>query len=72
MGAEMQAYGSSFARVYNAQWGWFARDVAPRILDLYTRTAHGEARHPVLDLCCGTGQLAHLFWAPASPSPAST
>lgn len=57
----MQAYSAAFARVYNQQWGGFARHIAPRLLGFYVGTAHGQARQPVLDLCCGTGRLALAF-----------
>lgn len=30
-----QGYNSAFARVYNLWWADFARDAAPRLLDLY-------------------------------------
>jgi SAM-dependent methyltransferase len=63
----MQAYSQGFARVYNQRWSGFARQVAPLILDYYTATPAGKEKRAVLDLCCGTGQLAvHLlengFW----------
>jgi SAM-dependent methyltransferase len=51
------AYSPMFARVYNLLWAGFAREVAPRLYDLYARSP-GQ---PVLDLCCGTGQLAAYF-----------
>jgi SAM-dependent methyltransferase len=54
----MQSYGRAFAYVYNARWAGFARQAAPRLLEFYAATEHGRARKPVLDLCCGTGQLA--------------
>lgn len=54
----MQAYSSAFAYIYNQRWGGFARQVAPPLLAYYAATAEGRARQPVLDLCCGTGQLA--------------
>ena len=57
----MQAYGRSFAYVYNKRWTGFAHRVAPLIAEFYASTSAGEARHPVLDLCCGTGQLALHF-----------
>jgi ubiquinone/menaquinone biosynthesis C-methylase UbiE len=57
----MQAYGPSFARVYNLRWTAFATQVAPRIRACYeTGPLRGENPH-VLDLCCGTGQLALHF-----------
>jgi SAM-dependent methyltransferase len=57
----MQAYNQGFARVYNAKWSGFARQVAPLILDFYTSTSIGWGNKSVLDLCCGTGQLAVHF-----------
>ena len=54
----MQAYGRAFARVYNKRWTGFAHRVAPMIEEFYASTASGKARRPILDLCCGTGQLA--------------
>ena len=57
----MQAYGRAFAHVYNKRWTGFAHRVAPLIAEFYAGTAAGEARAPVLDLCCGTGQLALYF-----------
>lgn len=57
----MQAYGRSFARVYNKRWTGFAHRVGPLIAEFYASTAPGKARQPILDLCCGTGQLALHF-----------
>jgi SAM-dependent methyltransferase len=57
----MQAYSEGFARIYNARWGDFARYVAPLILDFYAATPIGHENRAVLDLCCGTGQLAVHF-----------
>lgn len=57
----MQAYGSTFARVYNLRWGGFARQMAPRIEALYAGTPLGTGEHSLLDVCCGTGQLAGYF-----------
>lgn len=54
----MQAYGPAFAHVYNQRWGGFARQAAPHLLAYYAATPAGQARRPVLDLCCGTGHLA--------------
>ena len=58
---EMQAYGPGFARVYNSRWSGFVRQVAPQIQDFYERTAIGRANRTLLDVCCGTGQLAVHF-----------
>ena len=57
----MQAYRASFAQAYNLRWVGFASQVAPHIYNFYVNTAHGEQREPILDLCCGTGQLARYF-----------
>ena len=57
----MQAYGRAFARVYNKRWTDFAHRVAPLIEEFYAGTAPGKAKLPILDLCCGTGQLAIYF-----------
>jgi SAM-dependent methyltransferase len=56
-----QAYSQVYARVYNKHWTHFAHRVAPRIEDFYAGTAIGQANRSVLDLCCGTGQLALYF-----------
>jgi SAM-dependent methyltransferase len=58
---QMQAYSKGFARVYNLRWAGFARQVAPFILDFYAATPTGARNKAVLDLCCGTGQLAVHF-----------
>lgn len=57
----MQAYGAGFARVYNRRWIGFARQVAPLLLDFYAATPLGQENKQVLDLCCGTGQVALHF-----------
>jgi SAM-dependent methyltransferase len=57
----MQAYGQGFARVYNSRWSGFAQRVAPLIHDFYAATPIGQRSKTVLDLCCGTGQLAAYF-----------
>jgi SAM-dependent methyltransferase len=57
----VQAYSRVYARVYNKHWTHFANRVAPRIEDYYSGTAIGKANRSVLDLCCGTGQLAFYF-----------
>jgi SAM-dependent methyltransferase len=54
----MQAYGPAFARVYNRRWTFFAHEVAPKIAEFYASTSIGQRNRSVLDLCCGTGQLA--------------
>jgi SAM-dependent methyltransferase len=57
----MQAYNSSFARVYNQRWSDFSRHVAPHIQAHYESTPLGKENRHVLDVCCGTGQLAVHF-----------
>lgn len=57
----MQAYGQGFAHIYNTRWSSFARQVAPSILDFWVAAPIGQENKSVLDLCCGTGQLAVHF-----------
>ena len=57
----MQAYGQGFARVYNARWSGYAKQVAPVILDFYAATPIAQTNKSVLDLCCGTGHLGIHF-----------
>lgn len=59
--AALQAYGKGFARVYNAIWQGFARQAAPLIRTYYERLPMAAASREMLDLCCGTGQLALHF-----------
>jgi SAM-dependent methyltransferase len=54
-------YNSGFARVYNANWAGFANSVAPRIREFYEQTETGKSDRSILDICCGTGQLALHF-----------
>lgn len=61
MSMPMQAYGPGFAQVYNKRWSGFARQVAPFLCDFYTATPVSQHNRLVLDLCCGTGQLAAYF-----------
>jgi SAM-dependent methyltransferase len=56
-----QAYGPAFARVYNQRWAGFAINAAPLIRKYYESTPAGEIRRSLLDLCCGTGQMARHF-----------
>lgn len=57
----MQAYGRLFAQVYNQRWSGFARQVAPRVLEFYSDTPVANTNKSILDLGCGTGQLAVHF-----------
>lgn len=57
------AYGRAFAAYYNTHWRAFAEQTAPRLLAWYAASPPGRQRLPVLDLGCGTGQLAAHFLA---------
>jgi SAM-dependent methyltransferase len=57
----MQAYTPAFARVYNLRWAAFAKQAAPYLQEFYESTGKGQLKRPVLDLCCGTGQVARYF-----------
>jgi SAM-dependent methyltransferase len=57
----MQAYSPAFARVYNLRWAAFAKQAAPYLHDFYASAGKGQLKRPVLDLCCGTGQVACYF-----------
>ena len=57
----MQAYGQVFAKVYNTLWGGFAQYISPLLYDFYETSAISEMKQRMLDLCCGTGQLALFF-----------
>jgi SAM-dependent methyltransferase len=56
-----QAYGRVFARVYDRRWTAFAQRIAPELLDLYENSTLAPENKRVLDLCCGTGQVARYF-----------
>ena len=54
-------YNSGFAKVYNVRWAGFANSVAPRIRDFFEQTPISKHARSLLDICCGTGQLALHF-----------
>jgi len=54
-------YNPGFANIYNLRWGGFANHVAPRIREFYESTLLGKMNKSMLDVCCGTGQLALHF-----------
>jgi SAM-dependent methyltransferase len=57
-----QAYGKTFAQVYNKRWTGFAISMAPRIEALLQSKAESDSLpKTLLDICCGTGQLAQYF-----------
>ncbi|MGC9521668.1 MAG: class I SAM-dependent methyltransferase [Anaerolineae bacterium] len=57
----MQAYGEGFAYIYNMRWTHFASAVAPNIRTFYESTDIAQRSRKLLDLACGTGQLAVYF-----------
>jgi len=57
----MQTYGPLFAQLYNKRWSKFARDVATVICDFHASNPISATNKLVLDVCCGTGQLALHF-----------
>ena len=63
MTSQASSYGRAFAAYYNEHWRAFAEQTAPRLLAWYAATEPGRLRQPVLDLGCGTGQLARHFLA---------
>jgi SAM-dependent methyltransferase len=60
----METYGDAFARVYNdpsTYFSRFAKGIAPRIFELHAARATNGAARALLDVGCGTGQLAQFF-----------
>jgi SAM-dependent methyltransferase len=57
----MQPYGRTFAGVYVGEFTDFVKTVAPQIESYYAHTRIGQRAKSILDLCCGTGELAHEF-----------
>lgn len=60
-GISVQSYNRNFAQAYNQECSHFARRFAPRIQEVYERTPLGTRERTLLDVCCGTGQLAVHF-----------
>lgn len=57
----MQGYSNLFARVYNQRWIGFANQTAPLLFEFAESIRSAKQEHSLLDLCCGTGQLAGYF-----------
>jgi len=62
--AKPQAYGKTFAGVYNKHWAYFSESLASQLLSFFSRAPRmNGAPKELLDVCCGTGQLAGRFLA---------
>jgi len=59
----MAVYNPGFAHIYNVRWADFARGAAPLIQNFYEERSPEHVGRRLLDLCCGTGQLALHFLA---------
>ncbi|HEY9285115.1 MAG TPA: class I SAM-dependent methyltransferase [Pyrinomonadaceae bacterium] len=57
----MSSYGHSFARVYNQNSVEFANRIAPRLLEYFDSHRVCGSNKTLLDVGCGTGQLARYF-----------
>ncbi|HEY9075937.1 MAG TPA: methyltransferase domain-containing protein [Anaerolineaceae bacterium] len=57
----MQAYGVGFARIYNLLWTAFAQRAAPLLRSYYENQPISTCSLNMLDICCGSGQLARHF-----------
>jgi SAM-dependent methyltransferase len=53
--------GAAWARFYDRVGSSFAVSVAPKIRAWYETTSIGRENRHLLDVCCGTGQLARHF-----------
>jgi len=57
-----QAYGKAHAQAYNKKWTGFATSISPKIEALLqSRPTFDRLPKTLLDICCGTGQLASHF-----------
>jgi SAM-dependent methyltransferase len=57
----MQGYEEDFAQIYNMRWTHFANDVAPKIHAFFAARSGDLRSKRILDIACGTGQLAVYF-----------
>lgn len=54
------SYSAPFAQAYNQRWTGFVAQVGPKLLAMYEEVCP-QGEHSLLDVCCGTGQLALQF-----------
>ena len=54
-------YGGLYAQVYQTKWCRFANELAPRIMEFWENARPVGPAGSVLDICCGTGDLAAHF-----------
>ena len=59
----MPVYNEGFARIYNMRWLNFAQQMAPRIREFFEAQVVNDVDRSLLDVCCGTGQMALHFLA---------
>jgi SAM-dependent methyltransferase len=57
----MNPYGEIFARFYDRHFGGYAEMAAPVLMGFFASLPTAFSRLPILDLGCGTGQLALRF-----------
>lgn len=57
----INTYEGAFARAYDLYWSQYAREAGLRILDFFASHPANRPDALVLDLGCGSGQLALLF-----------
>lgn len=57
----MPGYSKTFAQIYNDRWAAFPEQLAPQIMAFYVDTPIGQHNRSMLDVCCGSGQLASYF-----------
>jgi len=58
----MQEYGEIFSKVYNKDWKEFSEYISPLIYNfIELKRDENSLNKSLLDLCCGTGQLAKFF-----------
>lgn len=56
-----EAYPPSFSKAYDLILGNFATSIAPQIYNIYTIEPIYKQEKTLLDICCGSGNLAYYF-----------